>query len=99
MNKEFTEEKIEKLADLLMIGLTKEEKKMVFEEFATIDQNINKINDIPNISQVEPMTHALDDFVFELRDDVVEDSVPIEELLQNCEDKTEREVAVSKVVE
>ena len=46
MNKEFTEEKVEKLADLLMIGLTDEEKKMVFEEFATIDQNINKINEI-----------------------------------------------------
>ena len=30
MNKEFTEEKVEKLADLLMIGLTDEEKKMVF---------------------------------------------------------------------
>ena len=99
MNKEFTEEKVEKLADLLMIGLTDEEKKMVFEEFATIDQNINKINEIPNIEKAEPMTHALDDFVFELRDDVCEESVPIEELLQNCEDRTDREVAVPKVVD
>ncbi len=99
MNKEFTEEKVEKLANLLMIGLTPEEKKMVFEEFAVIDKNINKINEIPNIENVEPMTHALDDFVFELRSDVAEESVPIDELLQNCEDKTEREVAVPKVVE
>ena len=45
------------------------------------------------------MTHALDDFVFELRDDVCEESVPIEELLQNCEDRTDREVAVPKVVD
>ena len=58
MNKEFTEEKVEKLADLLMIGLTDEEKKMVFEEFATIDQNINKINEIKKKKKVEPMTHA-----------------------------------------
>lgn len=99
MNKEFTEEKVEKLANLLMIGLTPEEKKMVFEEFAVIDKNINKINEIPDIEKVEPMTHALDDFVFELRSDVAEESVPIDELLQNCEDKTEREVAVTKVVE
>ena len=96
---EFTKEKVEKLADLLMIGLTPEEKKMVFEEFAVIDKNINKINEIPDIEKVEPMTHALDDFVFELRSDVAEESVPIDELLQNCEDKTEREVAVPKVVE
>ena len=99
MNKEFTEEKVEKLANLLMIGLTPKEKKMVFEEFAVIDKNINKINEIPDIEKVEPMTHALDDFVFELRSDVAEESVPIDELLQNCEDKTEREVAVPKVVE
>ena len=46
MNKEFTKEKVEKLADLLMIGLTEEETKMVFEEFETIDQNINKINEM-----------------------------------------------------
>lgn len=99
MNKEFTEEKVEKLANLLMIGLTPEEKKMVFEEFAVIDKNINKINEIPDIEKVEPMTHTLDDFVFELRSDVAEESVSIDELLQNCEDKTEREVAVPKVVE
>ena len=99
MNKEFTEEKVEKLANLLMIGLTPEEKKMVFEEFAVIDKNINKINEIPDIEKVEPMTHALDDFVFELRSDVAEESVSIDELLQNCEDKTEREVVVPKVVE
>ncbi len=99
MNKEFTEEKVEKLADLLMIGLTDEEKKMVFDEFEVIDQNINKINDIPNIEQVEPMTHALDDFIYELREDVVEESVPINELLQNCDNHTDNEVIVPKVVE
>ena len=32
------------------------------------------------------MTHCLDDFIYELREDIVEDSVPIEELLQNCDD-------------
>ena len=81
MNKEFTEEKVEKLANLLMIGLTPEEKKMVFEEFAVIDKNINKINEIPDIEKVEPMTHALVDMVFELRSDVAEESVSIDELL------------------
>lgn len=33
MNNGFTPEKIEKLADLLMIGLSNEEKQMVYEEF------------------------------------------------------------------
>ena len=53
---------------------------------------------VPGIEKVEPMTHALDDFEFELREDVAEESIPIEELLQNCKDSTGREVQVPKVV-
>lgn len=92
---EFTKEKVEKLADLLMIGLTEEEQKMVFDEFAVIDANINKI---PNITNVEPMTHALDDFTYELREDEIEKSVLITDLLSNCDNHTDREVVVPKVV-
>ncbi len=98
MNSGFTPEKVEKLADLLLIGLTEEEKNMVFEEFEIIDNNINKINEIPNIKEVKPMTHALDDFVFELREDVAEDSISIEDALSNCDQVDGREVEVPKVV-
>ncbi len=98
MNSGFTPEKVEKLADLLLIGLTEEEKNMVFEEFEIIDNNINKINEIPNIKEVKPMTHALDDFVFELREDVAEDSILIEDALSNCDQVDGREVEVPKVV-
>ena len=48
MNSGFTPEKVDKLADLLLIGLTDEEKEMIFEEFESIDANINKINEIKN---------------------------------------------------
>lgn len=94
----FTKEMVDEYADKLLIGLTPEENKMVLDEFDIIDEQINIINDIPGIENVEPMTHALDDFEFELREDVVEDSIPIEELLQNCKDSTAREVQVPKVV-
>ena len=79
----FTKEMVDDYADKLLIGLTPEENKMVLDEFDIIDEQINIINDIPGIEKVEPMTHALDDFEYELREDVVEESVPIEELLQN----------------
>ena len=98
MSSGFTKEKVERLADLLMIGLTEDETQMVFDEFEVIDANINKINEIEGISEVEPMTHALDDFEFELREDVIEESVSIEELLQNSDDTDDREVSVPKVV-
>ena len=94
----FTKEMVNEYAEKLLIGLTEEEVNMVLEEFTIIDEDINKINNIKGLDEVEPMTHCLDDFVYELRDDNVEESIEIEELLQNCDNKTDREVIVPKVV-
>ena len=96
--KKFTKEMVDDYADKLLIGLTREENKQVLDEFEEIDRDIDLINKIEGINEVEPMTHALDDFECELRDDVVEESVPIEELLQNCDDNNGEEVIVPKVV-
>lgn len=95
----FTREMVIDYADKLLIGLTDEEVQMVLDEFEVIDKNIDLINDIPNISEVSPMTHCLDNFVYELREDVVEESVDIDCLLQNCDSTLDREVKVPKVVE
>lgn len=94
----FTKEMVDDYADKLLIGLTDEENKMVLDEFDVIDEQINVINEIPGIEKVEPMTHCLDDFEYELREDVIEESIPIEELLQNCKQCGAREVEVPKVV-
>ena len=95
----FTSEMVDDYAEKLLIGLTKEENQMVLDEFDIIYWNIDFINQIPNISEVEPMTLCLDDFEYELREDVVEESIAIDELLQNCDDTLDREVQVPKVVE
>lgn len=96
--KKFTKEMVDDYAEKLLIGLTDEENQMVLDEFEVIDKNIDLINKIPNISEVEPMTHCLDDFEFELREDEVEESIDIEDLLSNCDVCTDREVEVPKVV-
>lgn len=98
MSEKFTKEMVDDYADKLLIGLTDEENKMVLEEFEIIDETINIINEIEGIENVEPMTHTLDDFEYELREDVVEESVPIEDLLSNCDVHNGREVEVPKVV-
>jgi len=95
----FTKEIVDDLADKLLIGLTDEEVEMVLNEFEDIDKQIDLINKIPNIENVEPMTHCLDDFEYVLREDEVGESVDIDELLQNCDSKLDREVKVPKVVE
>ena len=94
----FTKEMVNDYADKLLIGLTEEENKQVLDEFEIIDKNIDLINKIPNISEVEPMTHCLDDFIYELRSDILEESTDIEDLLQNCDNTLDREVEVPKVV-
>ena len=95
---DFTKEKVLKLADLLMIGLTEEETNMVFDEFEIIDKNINKINEIENIADIEPMTHALDNFDYVLREDVVDESISKDELLQNSDNNDGDNVVIPKVV-
>ena len=94
----FTKEMVNDYADKLLIGLTEEENEMVLNEFEMIDQNIDLINKIPGIEEVEPMTHCLDDFIYKLREDEPEEMIEIEELLKNCDMKTDREVEVPKVV-
>ena len=98
MNK-FTKEMVDDYAEKLLIGLTDEENKMVLDEFEAIDKSIDLINKITNIVQVEPMTHALDDFIYELRKDVAEPSIPIEEALRNAGKTDGREIEVPKVVD
>ena len=95
----FTEEMVNDYADKLLIGLTKEENKMVLDEFEVIDKDISIINKIENIEKVEPMTHCLDDFTYELREDEIEESTDIDLILSNCDDYINDEVRVPKVVE
>ncbi len=99
MNNNFNKEKIDYLANLLMIGLTPEENQMVLDEFNIIDQNINKINDIEGLKDAKPMTHALDDFDYKLRKDIAIESTSINDLLSNCGDVDGDEVSIPKVVE
>ena len=94
----FTKELVDDLADKLLIGLSSEENEMVLSEFDEIDANIDLINEIDGISDVEPMTHCLDDFVYELREDVAVEGLPIEDILANSDDTEDREIVVPKVV-
>ena len=97
MNK-FTKEMIDDYADKLLIGLTDDENNIVLKEFDVIEKSMEKIANMPDIEKVEPMTHALDDFSFTLREDVVEESIPVENLLQNCGASEDDFVSVPKVV-
>ena len=94
----FTKEMVDMYADKLLIGLTEEENKMVLDEFDVIEKSMEILANIPGIEKVEPMPYALDDFTFTLREDKIEASPSLDELLQNCEKTEDGFVSVPKVV-
>ncbi len=94
----FTKEMVDDFADKLLIGLSEEENELVLKEFDIIEADINRIAKIPGIENVEPMTHALDDFTFTLREDKPEESLTIDEILQNAGDTEDGEIKIPKVV-
>lgn len=98
MNNKFNSELVDILADKLLIGLTNEENQMVLDEFEIIDKNLQLVSQIDGIENVEAMTHCLDDFSYELREDVPSESVSIDDLLKNSDDTEGREIVVPKVV-
>ena len=65
-------------------------KPRIMSEKYLIDANIDLINEIDGIAEASVMTHTLDDFIYELREDIEEESIKVEEILQNCDDKTEK---------
>ena len=94
----FTKEIVDDLAKDLLFNLNEEENKLILEEVAIIDKNLALVADFDNLNEIEPMTHCLDDFTFTLREDIAEESIPIEELLRNADRTEGREVEVPKVV-
>ena len=98
MNKIFTEQMVDDYAEKLLIGLSREENKMVLDEFEEINKQIEIVSKIQNIESVEPMTHPFETPGLELREDIAKESISIQDALSNCDMYEGREVEVPKVV-
>lgn len=94
----FTKEEIIDYADKLLIGLYPDEAQIILDEFSVIDKNIDQINEIDNLSDVEPLFMPYDLYRATLREDIAESSSNIEDILSNCKDVDGREIKVPKVV-
>lgn len=101
MNKysKFTSEIVDDLANKLLIDLTRDENKMILDEFSDIDKDFKVFEKIEGLDKVEPMSWCLDRIIDTLREDIVEDSVPIDDLLKNSGRANDREIEVPRVVE
>lgn len=96
--KKFTESMVDMYADKLLIGLTREENKIVLDEFEIIDETISAVSKIPNIESVTPMSWCLDRTIDFLREDVAVESTPVDVALANSKGANECEIEVPRVV-
>lgn len=94
----FTKEVVDKFADEQMFAMTEEEKIIAITDLEAMEQHMEMIDRIPGVEAAEPMTHCLDDFMLELREDEAVESTPIEDLLANADEVFDREIELPKVV-
>lgn len=93
----FTGDMINDYADKLLIGLSKEENKILLTEFEFIEDRMDLINRIEELDSVEPMHFP---FTVECnpREGKNIENDTTEELLKNSDKVSDREIEVPKVV-
>lgn len=87
------------LAEKLMFTMNEEEYETLLKEFDIILKQMDLIGKIPGIEKVEPMTYPfpLDDV--NLREDKVEEELPLEDVLSNGKSIQYNQIKLPKVVE
>ena len=94
----FTKEMINDYANKLLFDLSDEEADTLLEEFDIINENMEIISSIEGISDVEPQSFPCEFSLTDLREDIADESLSIEDILINCDAKIDRVVEVPKVV-
>lgn len=91
-------EKLKKYANLLMFDMAEEEYDTLQQEFKTILKHMDLIEQIPNISEVSPMTFPFVNDDVELREDEVKDYLTTGEVLANTRYQANDQVKLPRVV-
>lgn len=92
-------ELLEKYAEKLMFRMSDEEYNTLQNEFDIILKHMDLIGNIDGINEVEPMIFPFVTYEAELREDVIEDSLSVDEVLSNTKHQVRDQVKVPKVVE
>ena len=92
-------EKLKEYAHKLMFDMDDSEYETLQNEFEVILEQMDLIGNIPNIKDVEPMTHPFPLEEAHLREDEVGDYLTVDEVLSNVKHQVRDQVKVPKVVE
>lgn len=89
---------IRKLASELYISLSLEEEAEFLEQFADFKNQAELLNSVPGIDKAEPMVFPFSSENTYLREDEVEETLPVSEILSNAKGAKDGFVIVPKVV-
>ena len=87
------------LAEKLMFTMNEEEYETLLKEFDIILKQMDLIGNIPGIEKVEPMTYPFPLDNVALREDKVEEELPLEDVLSNGKSIQYNQIKLPKVVE
>ena len=99
MDKKITKEMLKDYASKLMFDMKDEEYETLEKEFDIILKQMDLIGEIPNISEISPMTFPFVTYEAHLRKDKEEESLSVNEVLANSKHTLNDQVKVPKVVE
>ena len=85
-------ELLEKYAEKLMFRMSDEEYNTLQNEFDIILKHMDLIGNIDGINEVEPMIFPFVTYEAELREDVIEDSLSVDEVLSNINVEVEKKL-------
>ena len=94
-----TKEQLKDYASKLMFDMKDEEYSTLQEEFKIILQQMDIIENFPNIKEIEPMTFPFKNTDATLREDEVGDYLTVSEVLSNVKYEVNDQVKVPRVVD
>ena len=92
-------EKLEMYAEKLFFRMNDEEYATLQQEFNIILKQMDMISKIEGISEVIPMTFPFEKEGTYFREDVIKDTLPVEDVIANAKETSFEQVKVPKVVE
>ena len=87
------------LANNLMFTMDESEYDTLLEEFDIILKQMDLIGKIPDIENVEPLIYPIEKTFASLREDIVLEELPLEDILLNSGSTLYNQVKLPKVVE
>jgi aspartyl-tRNA(Asn)/glutamyl-tRNA(Gln) amidotransferase subunit C len=88
---------VERIAKLARLSISSQEKKMFGSQLGKTLDYIEKLNEL-DTSKVEPTSHVIE-LINVTREDILKQSIPVDDVLKNAPDRSDNFYRVPKIIE